>query len=455
MFVFLVFTILSSISTVASVTGTVFAKRSSGGGNSTESKGGGGGGSSSGGDGSSNTPPSTETTPPSTETTPSTAAPPTTTTPPPPTSPPLGGCDPVACPPTPPPPPPPPEPAKEGSPSNSSSLPPPGGCELVACPPTTSPALSNQTAVPPGTPPLTPEQLYESCLQGIGGGIPGNCKPPTTSPALSNQTVAPQTLIPQTCPLPPDSNGKCPGSNVRGPIPRSDGTYRLPTFPPIFGGAEADILGRCPSGSHKIVIINKCVLDNEVCPVETHPVGDLCSRLPVVEIPANPDGSCEHVLDPISNKCYKDPDHAPPCPGGTWRDPYGFCNESLTGTPVPVVPEISDGICENGGVHIALKHGLCFAESTLRNVDGSCQTGYISTGNSCTIRIHDPLPDGSCPGGYSNFAAPTPIGPGGTLCKLNFDKSPANPTAELPGGYCPTGYHHVSLFTRFRYCQLN
>jgi hypothetical protein len=98
---------------------------------------------------------------------------------------------------------------------------------------------------------------------------------------------------------------------------------------------------------------------------------------------------------------------------------------------------------------------LCFAESTPPNVDGSCKTGYISTGNSCTIRIHDPLPDGSCPGGYSNFAAPTPIGPGGTLCKLNFDKSSANPTAELPGGYCPTGYHHVSMFTRFRYYQLN
>jgi hypothetical protein len=450
-FLFLVLTILPSISTVAFVTGnvnTVFAKRSSGGGsNSTESKGGGGGGSS-GGDGSNNSPPSTETTPPtttppSTETTPPTTTPPSTETTPPTTTPP---------------------PATNQSAANAAK----GGtprvvpeCITAPCnmapgvPQTTSPALSNQTAVPPGTPPLTPEQLYESCLQGIGGGIPGNCKPPTTSPALSNQTVAPQTLIPQTCPLPPDSNGKCPGSNVRGPIPRSDGTYRLPTFPPIFGGAEADILGRCPSGSHKIVIINKCVLDNEVCPVETHPVGDLCSRLPVVEIPANPDGSCEHVLDPISNKCYKDPDHAPPCPGGTWRDPYGFCNESLTGTPVPVVPEISDGICENGGVHIALKHGLCFAESTLRNVDGSCQTGYISTGNSCTIRIHDPLPDGSCPGGYSNFAAPTPIGPGGTLCKLNFDKSPANPTAELPGGYCPTGYHHVSLFTRFRYCQLN
>ena len=56
-------------------------------------------------------------------------------------------------------------------------------------PQTPSPALSNQTAVPPGTPPLTPEQLYESCLQGIGGGIPGNCKPPTSSPALSNQTL--------------------------------------------------------------------------------------------------------------------------------------------------------------------------------------------------------------------------------------------------------------------------
>lgn len=243
---------------------------------------------------------------------------------------------------------------------------------------------------------------------------------------------------------------------MQGPLHTSDGTYRVPTFPPIFGGAGGDdILGRCPSGSHKIVIINKCALDTERCPLETHPVADLCSRVPPVEIPANPDGSCESVLDPISNKCYKDSEHAPPCPSGAARDAYGFCMRSPVGIPIPVVPEVGDGTCDNGGVHIAFKHGVCFAESTTLNLDGSCQTGYIAYGNSCTIRIHDPLPNGSCPGGYSNFAAPTPIGHGGTLCKLNLDKSSANPTAELPGGYCPTGYHHVTMFTRFRYCQLN
>jgi len=298
-------------------------------------------------------------------------------------------------------------------------------------------------------------QVPPEC-QGIVAGPKDKCSLDTsTSPTLING--APQALTPpQACPLPPDSAGKCPVDDVRGPIPTSDGTYRLPTFPPIFGGAGGDdILGRCPSGSHKIVIINKCAQDFPGCPPETHPVADLCSRVPPVEIPANPDGSCEGVLDPISNKCYKDSEHAPPCPSGASRDAYGFCMRSPVGIPIPVVPEVGDGTCDNGGVHIAYKHGFCFAETTTLNLDGSCQTGYISTGNSCTIRIHDPLPDGSCPGGYSNFAAPTAIGHGGTLCKLNVDKSSANPTAELPGGYCPTGYHHVSMFTRFRYCQLN
>jgi hypothetical protein len=40
----------------------------------------------------------------------------------------------------------------------------------------------------------------------------------------------------------------------------------LPTFPPIFGCAGVgDIFGRCPSGSHKIVIINKCAQDFPGC----------------------------------------------------------------------------------------------------------------------------------------------------------------------------------------------
>ena len=63
--------------------------------------------------------------------------------------------------------------------------------------------------------PLTPQQQYEQCLQGIGGGIPGNCKPPSAT--TTEQNTAPKTLIQQTCPPQPiDASGQCPGVDMRG-----------------------------------------------------------------------------------------------------------------------------------------------------------------------------------------------------------------------------------------------
>ena len=43
--------------------------------------------------------------------------------------------------------------------------------------------------------PLTPQQQYQQCASGIGGGIPGNCKPPSST--TTEQNFAPQTLNPQ------------------------------------------------------------------------------------------------------------------------------------------------------------------------------------------------------------------------------------------------------------------
>ena len=320
---------------------------------------------------------------------------------------------------------------------------------------------------------------------GAGGGFiqmlpiqTTPASPPATSPNQdttppiqpgTKQLAPPQTLTQQTCPpLPIDANGKCPGIDARGgglglpppssqppqAIPEGNGAFRLPTVQPIFSGPGGDPLGNCPSGSHKV--ITKCVVDNVQCPSGTSQLGDRCSPIPPVEIPANPDGSCNGVFDPPTNKCYKDNQLAPPCPGkpgtnptdsGRGHDVYGFCHDPQTGIPLPVAPANSDRTCPlGGGVHITSANNMCFVESDLftRNLDGSCKSGYFSTGNSCSLKIHDPLPDGSCPSGYHNIPAPTAPVPRGTLCKLDLLKLTSDDiTSELPGGYCPVGYRHV------------
>ena len=196
------------------------------------------------------------------------------------------------------------------------------------------------------------------------------------------------------------------------------------------------------------------MVDNVSCPTGTSQLGDRCSPIPPVEIPANPDGSCSGVFDPPSNKCYKDYVHAPICPGkpGTrlneadrGRDVFGICRDPQTDIPLPVAPQNGDRTCPlGGGVHIASANNMCFVETNSRNLDGSCQSGYFATGNSCRLKIHDPLPDGSSHQVIIIFVLLLPGVPGGTLCKLNELKLTNDDiTSELPGGYCPVGYRHV------------
>ena len=44
--------------------------------------------------------------------------------------------------------------------------------------------------------PLTPQQQYQQCASGIGGGIPGNCKPPSTT-TTSTTSINGSPLTPQ------------------------------------------------------------------------------------------------------------------------------------------------------------------------------------------------------------------------------------------------------------------
>jgi hypothetical protein len=270
--------------------------------------------------------------------------------------------------------------------------------------PATSPTQDSHILVMPNADGTCPEGSHK---------FPGSqvCEKDTILPTTGGSaTPTPQTLNQQTCPpLPIDVNGRCPGIDMRG------GGLGLPPVP------------------------------------ETAQV--------VKEIPLLPDGSCNGVFDPDTNKCYEG-SYAPTCPGkpgenpyeaGRGRDVYGICRDPQTGNPLPVTFEEAPGECLNGGVHIAAKQRLCFMEEAYyRAPDGSCLSGYFPSGENndrCSLKIHDPLPDGSCPAGYHNIPAPAAPVPGGTLCKLDVLKLTNDDlTSELPGGYCPVGYQKRSGF---------
>jgi hypothetical protein len=61
----------------------------------------------------------------------------------------------------------------------------------------------------------------------------------------------------------------------------------------------------------------------------------------------------------------------------------------------------------------------------------------------CSLRIHYPLPDASCPVGYSKIGAPAASVPAGVLCKSNLYSSRGGIAQQLPDKYCTTGYHQV------------
>jgi hypothetical protein len=152
--------------------------------------------------------------------------------------------------------------------------------------------------------PLTPQQQYQQCASGIGGGIPGNCSPPPTN-TTAQQNFAPQTITPQNCKLPPiGANGDCQRIDMKG------GSMVLP--PPFQSGSQEkqqahytlpkDVIfvkqlpdGSCPAYYFKMNAEyngRACVLEgyppnlDVSCPVGlvviSNIVGDYCAHLPVL-----------------------------------------------------------------------------------------------------------------------------------------------------------------------------
>jgi hypothetical protein len=166
--------------------------------------------------------------------------------------------------------------------------------------PTTTPSTdqgniaSSTTSINEG---LTPQQQYQQCLSGIGGGIPGNCKPPSST-TTSEQNFAPQTLTPPKCELlPTDANGNCQRINMQdggvglppqlGSQEKQQAHYNLPF--------EATHIKQLPDGS---------------CPADYHySTNSSSGRYCVINVyQKNPDGSCPAgIIMTTNNECVKMP----------------------------------------------------------------------------------------------------------------------------------------------------
>jgi hypothetical protein len=405
-----VLTLVSSLSTVAFVAvnnvNLAFAKQndssgSGGGGSSSKSATTAGGSDSStgGGDTSNTTPPPATgetTTPPATGETTTPPATGETTTPPanqqtcpdgsapdangncPTTTPPTNEATPTATPPP-------------AAPVGNETGTAPGG---GATPPATSP-----TNTPPLTPP-TPQQQYEDCLRGIGGGIPGNCKPPPPATSPTN-----------TPPLTPEQDPNCRG--VAAPPP---GTCLLPSTTPPPATPPTNTPPLTP-------LTPRANLIKQTCPPQ--PI-DASGRCPGVDmrggglgLPPPPQGTCPPLpIDANGN-----------CPGVDMRGgglglpppPQGH----VTYPPdVMIKPKLADGSCP-AGYHI--DDGNCPINSVAKLPNGNCPVGAVMTQENTCVR--PPVLPGST------------TGPGGGFIQM-FPSRPPN-----PDGTCPKDSHSVESGT--------
>ena len=179
--------------------------------------------------------------------------------------------------------------------------------------------------------PLTPQQQYQQCASGIGGGIPGNCKPPSST-TTSEQNFAPQTLTPPKCELlPTDTNGNCQRINMQ------DGSSGLPP-PPQLGSQEKQATFNVPDD----VIVVKQLPDGS-CPAyyikmkDELPAGNCVIKV----YPKNPDGSCPPGLVMIKQAPF-DCVHMPVLPGtSTGSNGGGFIQMFPESPPATSPPATS------------------------------------------------------------------------------------------------------------------
>ena len=155
---------------------------------------------------------------------------------------------------------------------------------------TSSPTSINVT-------PLTPQQQYQQCLGGIGGGIPGNCTPPPATITEQNRPL--QTLNPQKCQLlPTDANGNCQRINMQ------DGSSGLPP-PSQLGSQEKQAHYDLP---YEVTHVKQ--LPDGSCPVDYHySTNSSSDRYCLINVSLkNLDGSCPvGLIMTTNNECVKMP----------------------------------------------------------------------------------------------------------------------------------------------------
>ena len=115
------------------------------------------------------------------------------------------------------------------------------------------------------------------------------------------------------------------------PTPIGDGSFQLPTVPPVPNTNTISPI--CPSGSH--LELNKCVVDNVQCPSGTTQDGDLCSP----SLPPCPNGKVE---DSQGNCVSPDERTTTVLPGSKTGPQGGFIQM------IPSVPPNPDGTCPAG-----------------------------------------------------------------------------------------------------------
>jgi hypothetical protein len=261
----------------------------------------------------------------------------------------------------------------------------PGNCK----PPAATPPSSTDTAS--NGPAPTPQQQYEDCLRGIGGGIPGNCKPPPAT--LTGQNVAPlQTLTPQqTCKdgSAPDASGMCQDGSTPQQV--------------CSGGEVLDAKGDCVSPGESQAIKNGTII----------PMGD--GRFKLATAPPVPNTNTIAPICPVGfhlelNKCIS---NGASCPSGTDQD-GDICR-----------PQPNPGPC--GRPDYAKFHGICYqGKETVPNPDGSCPpTTPISFEGRCFDKL--PVLPGSKTGSGGGFIQMFPVNP-----------PPATPPTDTPPVQPPT-----------------
>jgi hypothetical protein len=223
------------------------------------------------------------------------------------------------------------------------------------------------------TPPPAAATEQTSCPDGsTPDPTTGNCPP-----AATEQNAAPlQTLI-RTCPpLPLDENGRCPGIDGGGlglprpppqPTPLGDGSYQLPTVPPVPN--TNTIAPICPSGSH--LELNKCVVDGVKCPSGTIQDGDKCTPTPPTNTPPEEDSQSITLTTMLPNADGS-------CPTGTTKISGDMC--------LPNNVECPSGYNRIGNQCVPTQSSAGAADfkqvEVPANPDGSCPTGAYSVGSS-------------------------------------------------------------------------